>query len=103
MSKELMTVEYTELDNGLPALVFCNDFIIAIKAKTYAQTYVASYDNELLFNLKGYSHNGIKLTFDDQSNSIQVDHIKLGLIGYVDPYELYQIMSKCLEILIREV
>ena len=51
MVQDVMSVEYTELDNGTPCLCFCSDLSIPLTNKTMVKTYINYMDNDLKFKI----------------------------------------------------
>ena len=58
---ELMTVDYTEMDNGCPALCFCNDLIIPITNASFVKSFITFSECDLVFKLNFLT--GQKLSF----------------------------------------
>jgi hypothetical protein len=51
MIKDIMSVEYTELDNGTPCLCFCSDLSIPLTNKTMVKSFVNYMDNDMKFKI----------------------------------------------------
>ena len=95
-NNDLMTVEYTELDNGCPALCFCSDLISPITNKTLAKSFCNFIDNDLKFKIVGLKLQKVMLTF------VEPDLIEIQgkidktyyLMGYANINDLYRAMKQ---------
>ena len=64
--QDIMSVEYTEFDNGCPALCFCNDIIIPITNKTMAKSYVNYMRNDMRFKILNFKIQDLMITYLSQ-------------------------------------
>ena len=98
MINDVMSVEYTELDNGCPALCFCSDLIIPLTNKTMVQSYINYTDNDMKFKILNLTIQDLSFTY----TSPEVTQIKAKVngkfefMGYVDNDDLYTAMEKVL-------
>jgi len=101
MIKDVMSVSYTELDNGTPALCFCSDIIIPITNKTMVQSFINYMDNDLKFKIIDLRIQTLALTYfgpDVISIKAKVNSV-WELMGFVGTQEIYECMSKVLNTL----
>ena len=99
--KDIMSVEYTEFDNGCPALCFCSDLTIPLVNKTMVQSYINYMDNELKFKISNLRINDLEFTFIN--NDIVSVRAKVNstyeFMGFVNTTELYNCMCKIIKTL----
>jgi len=95
MIKDVMSVSYTELDNGCPALCFCSDVIIALTNKTMVQSFINYMDNELKFKIVNLRIQNLSFTYMGEVILINAKvNEKFEQIGFADTQELYDCMIK---------
>ena len=96
MSYDMLNIEYTELDNGCPALCICNEFIIPITSKAFPKNFIGFYDKELQFNINNMSTGKLKLkVLNIEQEIIELYYTNL-LVGYIDMKTMYNVLTKCL-------
>jgi len=101
MSHELMSVSYTELDNGRPAICLCSDFIIPITNKGLPKSFIGFYDKELKFNLNNLSNSLIKFKTVEEDEEILEIYYKNMFIGYISIYDMYNVFIQCYNALLN--
>ena len=98
---EIMLVEYTELDNGCPAICICNDFIVPITSKNFAKNFIGAYDRELKHKLDGIGTGLISFKIVEEEQEI-LELFYRGLsVGFVTMYDMYIVFIKCYNALIN--
>lgn len=101
MVNDVMSVEYTELDNGTPCLCFCSDLSIPVTNKTMVKSFINYIDNDLKFKISNLRIQ--TLTFSFVSNEITSVSAKVNnkyeFMGFVSTGDLYLCMKKALETL----
>ncbi len=97
--KDIMSVEYTELDNGTPALCFCSDLIIPITNKTIVHSYCNYMDNNLKFKINDLHVQTVLISFiNNDITSIKAKvNGKFEFMGLVATNDLYNAMKRILE------
>lgn len=91
-----MSVEYTELDSGVPAVVFCSEFTVPITAKTFVKTFITNYeDRELWFKLPHVSGNQLSFSWANESQGVLEVNWKKMPMGYSYAGDLYNAFCKC--------
>ena len=98
MIQDIMSVSYTEMDNGYPALCFCSDLIIPLTNKTMVQSYINYMDNDLKFKILNLNIQNLSFTyFGPETTSVKAKvNGKFEQMGFVDTQELYNCMLKVL-------
>jgi hypothetical protein len=97
--KDIMSVEYTEMDNGCPALCFCSDLVIPITNKTMVQSYCNYMDNDMIFKVYDLHIQTLMiscLNVDISSIKAKING-KFEFMGFVDTTDLYNAMKRVLE------
>ena len=96
--KDIMSVEYTETDNGIPCLCFCSDLIIPITNKTIVQSYCNYMENNMIFKVTDLHIQTLMiscLNVDISSIKAKVNG-KFEFLGFVNTTELHSCMEKIL-------
>ena len=104
MIKDIMSVSYTEFDNGCPALCFCSDISIPLTNKTMVQSFINYMDNDMRFKIVNLRIQDLSFTYlgpETTTVSAKVNG-KYELIGIADTTELYDCMIKVLNTLKEE-
>ena len=98
MVQDVMSVDYTELDNGCPALCFCSDLIIPLTNKTMLQTFINYMDNDLKFKIVNLTIQDLCFTYMSPEVTIVRAKVngKFEHMGFVSTSELYHNMAKIL-------
>jgi hypothetical protein len=94
-----MSVEYTEMDNGCPALCFCSDLVVPITNKTIVQSFCNYIDNNMKFKIMDLHVQTLLMTFinnDICSIKAKVNG-KFEFMGFVSTQDLYNAMKRVLE------
>lgn len=94
--KDIMSVEYTELDNGLPALCFCSDLVIPITNKTMSQSFVNYFENDMKFKIANLRIQNLEFSLinnDITSVSAKVNS-KFEFMGFVNTNDLHSCIAK---------
>lgn len=95
MSHEHLSVSYTELDNGVPAICLCSDFVIPITNKGLPKSFIGFYDKELKFNLNNLSNSLVKFkTVSDDEELLEI-YYKNMFIGYISMPDMYDVFVQC--------
>ena len=101
MIKDVMSVAYTELDNGCPALCFCSDISIALTNKTMVQSFINYMDNDLKFKIIKLKIQNLAFTY--VSPDAVMVYAKVNdtheFMGMVNTEELYSCMTRVLDTL----
>ena len=96
---DIMSVEYTESDSGIPCLCFCSDLIIPITNKTIVQSYCNYMDNDMIFKVHELHVQTLLiscLNVDISSIKAKVNG-KFEFMGFVDTNDLHNAMRRVLE------
>ena len=101
MEHQIMSINYTELENGLPAICVCSDFIIPITSKSIVSSFIGFYNKDLKFKINNLSNSLIKFTINTENETILQLYYKNMFIGYISMDEMYSIFLKCYETLIN--
>lgn len=99
--KDVMSVEYTETDAGIPALCFCSDLIVPITNKTIVQSFCNYIANDMKFKIMDLHVQTLMITFvsnDICSIKAKVNG-KFEFMGFVNTQDLYTAMEKVLQTL----
>ena len=100
IEKDVMSVEYTELDNGCPALCFCSDLITPITNKTMLRSFCSFVDNDLAFKIHRLQIQNVAFTTIGE-NLVYVEakinsKTKFVPMGYVYIHDLYKAIKKAI-------
>ena len=102
--KDIMSVEYTETDSGLPCLCFCSDLIIPITNKTIVQSYCNYMSNDMIFKITDLHVQNILITclnLDVSGIKAKVNG-RFEFMGFVSTPELHEAMKRVLKNLKEE-
>ncbi len=101
MSHEIMSVVYTELDNSMPALCLCSDFIIPITTKGLAKSFIGFCDKDMRFSLNNLSNSILKFkTVEDDEEILEI-YYKNMFIGYIAILDMYNVFVQCYNALLN--
>lgn len=97
MIQDVMSVSYTELDNGYPALCFCSDLIYPLTNKTMVKTYINYMDEQLRFKILDLKIQDLAFTYLSENTIVKAKvNGKLEQMGFVQTEELYNCMHRVL-------
>ena len=100
MKKDVMSVEYTELDYGQAAIVFCSDITVAITNKTMVKSFCNYVENDMEFKINNLKINPSLALTTIGEHTIRVDakvNGKFVMMGYVYIEDMLKVLEKVLE------
>lgn len=100
-SSELLSISFDVLDNGLPAIIFCDQFTVAITGKQFPKNYIYYFENDAKFKLGFLSGNNIMFTWEDEEANILKVYFKKEFMGFALSGDIYNVMTKCLQTLLE--
>lgn len=96
MMIDLLTVEYTELDSGCPALCFASDLIVPITNKTMAKSYCNYMNSDLRFKINQFKIQNLMFSYIDEDRTEIKGKVNstFALMGYAESDQLYNAMRQ---------
>ena len=95
-NQDIMSVEYTELDSGWPALCFCSDLIIPLTNKTMVNSFNNYMSSDLRFKIVNFKINNLMLTYVNEELTIvraKVNGVFVPM-GYVSSTDIHNVLIR---------
>lgn len=100
---DLITVSYSETDEGIPVLLVNNDVAFVINNHSFVKSFISFVNSEMIFKLANLSGNKLSFSVVDntEEHEILAVYFNKMLVGKVEVSELTEVMYEILATLQR--